>query len=589
VRFIPVRFTRLILTVLVVLCAVFSLQAKAFATDRIQYYYSMNPPSSWSNLFQRYQRIGNGSILWAQLGGSTTGSYFNLSAVASSGLYVVVQPSVTNSVGSIFQFLPDDVNTYGGPGSTALPTDATQIELQGQISAPTAAIGPLTAPGTTGQSINYLIECQVQTVDTTSQTITLVSPTGQQTLSTEPRDRKDIGVCQSKAGTAATTGSQTTPTVDSGWVPVSFVPVAYGATTISTTTPITTQLFNGFVQATSSGLPVWTGALPVAQGGTGSTTKNFVDLTTAQTVAGAKTFSSAPIVSTLTAGTCVQAGSGGTLVSTGSACGTTSGGITSLTGSGPISASTSGGSGSVGCATCVTGVTAGGNLTSSGGTTPDIELSTSPSFSGTVNATAYTGSTISLGGGGPQINIGSTSIASTAASFGGTVTFSGGASLIYGGGGSPMVVNSGSNYIALQGDNGSTGVSIANGSAGANISTFVAASSNEAYVSNTGAFVQISDRRKKKNIRPIKSGLADVMRLKPVRFEWRNNNASDLGVIAQDLMHVLPTLVKKQKDGFYTVQYNGLIPVLASAIQEQQHEIVDLKAEIKGLLLHASH
>jgi hypothetical protein len=35
-----------------------------------------------------------------------------------------------------------------------------------------------------------------------------------------------------------------------------------------------------------------TGVLPVANGGTGSSTKNFVDLTTAQTIAGAKTFSS---------------------------------------------------------------------------------------------------------------------------------------------------------------------------------------------------------------------------------------------------------------------------------------------------------
>lgn len=36
--------------------------------------------------------------------------------------------------------------------------------------------------------------------------------------------------------------------------------------------------------------------LPVAQGGTGSTSQNFVDLSTAQTVAGVKTFSSAPVV-----------------------------------------------------------------------------------------------------------------------------------------------------------------------------------------------------------------------------------------------------------------------------------------------------
>jgi hypothetical protein len=45
-----------------------------------------------------------------------------------------------------------------------------------------------------------------------------------------------------------------------------------------------------------------TGVLPVAGGGTGSSTKSFVDLSTAQTVGGAKTFSS-PIGSTVATGT----------------------------------------------------------------------------------------------------------------------------------------------------------------------------------------------------------------------------------------------------------------------------------------------
>lgn len=41
-----------------------------------------------------------------------------------------------------------------------------------------------------------------------------------------------------------------------------------------------------------------TGVLPIANGGTGSATKNFVDLTTTQTIAGAKTFSTIPVVGT---------------------------------------------------------------------------------------------------------------------------------------------------------------------------------------------------------------------------------------------------------------------------------------------------
>ena len=44
-------------------------------------------------------------------------------------------------------------------------------------------------------------------------------------------------------------------------------------------------------------------ALPVAQGGTGATTQNFVDLSAAQTVAGVKTFSSSPVVPTPTTST----------------------------------------------------------------------------------------------------------------------------------------------------------------------------------------------------------------------------------------------------------------------------------------------
>lgn len=41
------------------------------------------------------------------------------------------------------------------------------------------------------------------------------------------------------------------------------------------------------------------GVLPIARGGTGSGTKNFVDLSTAQTVAGVKTFSASPVVPTI--------------------------------------------------------------------------------------------------------------------------------------------------------------------------------------------------------------------------------------------------------------------------------------------------
>jgi len=59
------------------------------------------------------------------------------------------------------------------------------------------------------------------------------------------------------------------------------------------------------VLSAATGLPLTTGVtgtLPVANGGTGSTTKNFVDLTTTQTVAGIKTFTSPTTIAKLNIG-----------------------------------------------------------------------------------------------------------------------------------------------------------------------------------------------------------------------------------------------------------------------------------------------
>lgn len=58
------------------------------------------------------------------------------------------------------------------------------------------------------------------------------------------------------------------------------------ATTIATGS-VTNAMLAGSIDLTSK----VTGTLPIANGGTGSATKNFVDLTTAQTIAGAKYFS----------------------------------------------------------------------------------------------------------------------------------------------------------------------------------------------------------------------------------------------------------------------------------------------------------
>jgi hypothetical protein len=51
-------------------------------------------------------------------------------------------------------------------------------------------------------------------------------------------------------------------------------------------------------------------------------------------------------------------------------------------------------------------------------------------------------------------------------------------------------------------------------------------------------------------------------------------------VIAQEVMEQFPDLVHKGSNGYYAVNYDGLIPVLIEAIKEQHSIIENLQAEI---------
>lgn len=110
--------------------------------------------------------------------------------------------------------------------------------------------------------------------------------------------------------------------------------------------------------------------------------------------------------------------------------------------------------------------------------------------------------------------------------------------------------------------------------------------------------INTSDARDKTGIRPLDYGLAEVLKLKPVRFQWKNNAADGdkLGLIAQDLQLVLPETVvdkswQENADGSRTpvpaerlgVYYSDIIPVLIKAIQEQQQQIEGLRAEVEAL------
>ncbi len=225
---------------------------QVIALDRVQHLTGLNPPSTWMNQEQRDVRLGFGAFMWNLLCGQNAstcpGQYANLSVVPVTGLYVAVAPTVTNTVGTLYQFKQEETSGFGGYPSgvgTYLAADPTQVMLQGTITTNTTNIGPLTAGTSSGQSVDNLIECQVNTIDTTPQTVNIVSPGGSVTATSANRDRKDTLSCQNKPGTSATTGAQTVPTTDSGYIAIGYVAVAYGTVTVTSgmITPILTSQF----------------------------------------------------------------------------------------------------------------------------------------------------------------------------------------------------------------------------------------------------------------------------------------------------------------------------------------------------------
>ncbi len=120
----------------------------------------------------------------------------------------------------------------------------------------------------------------------------------------------------------------------------------------------------------------------------------------------------------------------------------------------------------------------------------------------------------------------------------------------------------------------------------------------------TSGVVNTSDIRLKKNIQPLSYGLAEILKIKPIAYQWKNTRDPSevkLGFSAQQLLEIIPEVVKthdytypdEKGPGVRTenenlgVYYADIIPVLTRAIQEQQKLIDELSEKINLLTLGA--
>ncbi len=142
--------------------------------------------------------------------------------------------SMTTGAGSCYQPMQTDALAY-----SSLGTDTSVITKQGLYAGGETLT--FAAPGTVGQSINYLVQAAVADVDgdtivlpyfnSSDPTVPFSGPNN--TGTAQPTTRDTVITLSVKAGAAATTGSQATPAPDSGKYGLWVVTVAYGATALT--------------------------------------------------------------------------------------------------------------------------------------------------------------------------------------------------------------------------------------------------------------------------------------------------------------------------------------------------------------------
>jgi hypothetical protein len=107
----------------------------------------------------------------------------------------------------------------------------------------------------------------------------------------------------------------------------------------------------------------------------------------------------------------------------------------------------------------------------------------------------------------------------------------------------------------------------------------------------TGSIGACSDGRYKSGIAKVPHALERVSKLRGVQYRWKRDEFPDhkfddkehLGFVAQEIEPLFPEVVMTDKNGYKSVDYGRLTPVLVEAIKEQQDQIVEQQKQIDEL------
>jgi hypothetical protein len=197
--------------------------------DRLTNYYGALAREVDLLLTNQNAMIAIGEVAQAVFGTPTLVADFTCVPTSPASLNVVVTP------GQVYSAAPLEATAW-----SSLLADTGRTILKQGIVLDNSTFG-ITPPVGVGQSQVFLVQVQYQDLDTSPVTLPYYnaanpiepflgpgnSGVSQNTI------RKGLAAVQVKAGVAATTGSQTTPSADAGWTGLFAITVANGATTIT--------------------------------------------------------------------------------------------------------------------------------------------------------------------------------------------------------------------------------------------------------------------------------------------------------------------------------------------------------------------
>ena len=117
---------------------------------------------------------------------------------------------------------------------------------------------------------------------------------------------------------------------------------------------------------------------------------------------------------------------------------------------------------------------------------------------------------------------------------------------------------------------------------------------NQGFKPGGGLWAATSDLRLKNNIQDYNAGLDEVLRIRPVTYQYNETSGFQQevldktyhGVIAQEMQEIAPYMIGEfELDGNTYLNYDGnaLIYMLVNAIQEQQQQIEDLEERLEKI------